>query len=364
MTIVGCLNLMVWLGLIPLAVGCIPAFSLKVKQYDMGFMWISGYVLLWAVFQVICVGVLLAERFLAGNNLPGSFRYVVWVFGLAAGFLAVVGIVILWIMGKREKKTSVLPKCESEKKTTERVFWIIFVVLLAVQLICALFLRYADGDDAYYVAVSAITESSNTMYKVQPYSVGGTLLDTRHSLAPFPIWIAFLARISGCHSSFVAHIAVSFTLIFMTYVIYGQIGKRLFKEKGESLAIFMCFTALLVIFGDYSIYTPENFMIARSRQGKAALGNIIVPMVILLFLIIFDRYKEQKRAEWMIWGLLGATVTSACLCSTLGTFLMSLFLCVLGVCTGAVYKKWEAVWKTALCCSPAFVYAALYFVVG
>ena len=81
------------------------------------------------------------------------------------------------------------------------------------------FLRYADGDDAYYVAVSTITESSNTMYKVQPYSMGNTLLDTRHSLAPFPIWIAFLARISGCHPSFVAHIAVSFTLIFMTYVI-------------------------------------------------------------------------------------------------------------------------------------------------
>lgn len=66
-------------------------------------------------------------------------------------------------------------------------------------------------------------------------------------------------------------------------------------------------------------------MIARSRQGKAALGNIIIPMIVFLFMLLFERYKEEKKAEWMIWVLLAAAVTSACLCSTLGTFLMCLF---------------------------------------
>ncbi len=364
MTIVGCLILLLWLGLVPVAIGQIPVAAMDRKQQNIGFMWLAGYMLLWALFQVLCVGVLLLEGFLNESGSDGNFLYVVWLFGAAGGLLAVIGIVIGCVKLKKYGKIFTLPDGKRDRTNIERFFWSVFAVLLLIQLLGSIFGRYADGDDAYYVAVSTITESSGTMYKVQPYSVGSTLLDTRHSLAPFPIWIAFLARISGCHPSFVAHIAVAFTLIFMTYVIFGLIGELLLREKREGLPIFMSFMALLVMFGDYSIYTPENFMLARSRQGKAALGNIIIPMLILLFLMIFERYKEEKKTEWIIWILLGATVTAACLCSTLGTFLMCLFLSIIGVCAGFAYKKWEPVWKTALCCSPALVYAVLYFMVG
>ena len=364
MTIIGCLILLIWMGLLPVAVGAIPTATMDKKQRSMGFAWISGYVLLWAVFQVLCVGVLLIERFWFKGTLFDSFSYVVTVFSVIGVILAGIGMVIIGLLHKKKEKLFLLEKAEHNKSKTEIVFWVLFAVLLAVQIVCALLMRYADGDDSYYVAISTITESSNTMYKVYPYSMGDTELDLRHSLAPFPIWIAFLSRISGCHASFVAHVVVSVTLIIMSYVIFGQVGRLLLEENRESLPIFMCFAALLVIFGDYSIYTPENFMIARSRQGKAALGNIIIPMVILLFLLIFQRYKEGKKTEWTIWILLGATVTTACLCSTLGTFLISLFLGVMGLCTGVVYKKWEPVWKTALCCSPAVLYAVLYFVIS
>ena len=364
MTIVGCLILVLWLGLVPLAIGQIPVAVMDRKQQNIGFSWLSGYMLLWALFQVLCVGVLLLEGIMSKNGPDENFLYVVWLFGVAGSVLAVAGIAIGCLEYKKTGRLCNGPGWKWGNTKTERFFWIIFAGLLLIQLLGAIFGHYADGDDAYYVAVSTITESSGTMYKVQPYSVGNTLLDTRHSLAPFPIWIAFLARISGCHPAFVAHIVVAFTLIFMTYVIFLQIGELLLKEKREALPIFMSFMALLVMFGDYSIYTPENFMLARSRQGKAALGNIIIPMILLLFLMIFERYKEEKKTEWSIWMLLGATVTAACLCSTLGTFLMCLFLSVIGVCAGFVYRKWEPVWKTALCCSPALVYAVLYFVVG
>lgn len=364
MTIIGCLILVLWLGLVPVAVGQIPVAAMDRKQQNIGFSWLAGYMLLWAMFQVLCVGVLLKERLSSGNAYAENFIYVVWLFLTAGSLLAVLGGVIGCLKYKKTGKLFALTEGKKQRTKTESFFWMFFAVLLLIQLLGAIFGRYADGDDAYYVAVSTITESSGTLYKVQPYSMGSTLLDTRHSLAPFPIWIAFLARISGCHPAFVAHIAVAFTLIFMTYVIFGLIGELLLKEKREGLPIFMSFMALLVMFGDYSIYTPENFMLARSRQGKAALGNIIIPMIILLFLMIFERYKEEQKAEWMIWILLGATVTAACLCSTLGTFLMCLFLSVIGVCAGFTYKKWEPVWKTALCCSPALVYAVLYFMVG
>lgn len=364
MTIKGSLILIIWLGLIPLAVGAVPALFVNKKRQDLGFMWIAGHIILWAIFQVLCVGLILSEKQLWESDLQPHFPYVVYSFGTVGVVLAILGIVMRKVYSVKQKSDVRVFTLKSSGNKKQYLFWGIFLLLLVIQLVCSVSMQYTDGDDAYYVAVSTITEDSNFLYKLHPYSVGGIGLDSRHSLAPFPIWIAFLSRISGCHTAIVAHTIVSTTLIFMTYVIYGQIGKLIFAQKKEQVPVFLCFTALLVMFGDYSIYTPENFMIARSRQGKAALGNIIVPMVILMFLLLFKRIREQQKTEWMLWLLLGATVTAACLCSTIGTFLMCLMLGIIGLCAGVVYRRCEFVWKTFLCCGPAIVYVLLYFAIG
>ena len=359
MTVTSGLLLGLWLFSIPLGMGAIPAVFVDKKHYSPGFMWTTGYILMWAMFQVICVPFILTETVYAGR-----FPQVVAVFGTVSGLFAVAGVA-LWTI--RYKK-GILGKFEkgpvSGKSGKEVVFWVLCILLIGLQLVLSVAMNYADGDDAFYVAVSSLTEDKNTMYKANPYSVGNTDLNMRHGLAPFPIWITFLARISGAHTTVVAQTVVSTILILLTYVLFAQIGKILFAEKKEGLPLFLSFTALLVIFGDYSIYTVENFMIARSRQGKAALGNIIIPMVIFLFLLLFERIRREQKIELMLWVLLTATVTAACLCSTLGTFLMCLFLGVIGLCAGIVYRKWSLIWKTAICCLPALVFAALYFMIG
>lgn len=358
MTITGMLILVLWMVVIPIGVGAIPAVYVDKKHHHAGFMWTTGTILLWAAFQVICVPFILMQE----QNQ--NFLKVVKLFGTTGIGLSLIGICLWSIQEIKKKKAQSIQAKKRTHRKREYFFWGIALLLIALQLVCSVIMRYADGDDAFYVAVSTLTKQSSTMYQLTPYSMGATGMSNRHGLAPFPIWIAFLAKVSGCSVPIVAHTVVSTVLIAMTYVIYYQIGEILLRKQKEHLPIFLSFTALLVIFGDYSIYTAENFMIARSRQGKAALGNIIVPMVILLFLLIFERMREEKKAEWMLWVLLAAVVTSACLCSTLGTFLMCLFLGVIGLCAGAVYRKWGLIWKTALCCLPALVYVALYFKLG
>lgn len=353
MTITGCLMLALWMFVIPLCVGAIPAAFVDNKQRDAGFMWITGYIIMWAVFQLISVPVILLEKM--GDTY---FGYVVFLFGVSCVVLGVAGV-ILWLW-KAWKKPYESPHMSKK----EMVMWLIFAVLLGIQLVASVTMRYADGDDAFYVAVATLTESSNSMYKLSPYNYGAMDLNARYGLAPFPIWIAFLAKVSGVSTAIVAHTVVGTVLILVTYVIYGQIAGLLFTEKREARPLFLSLVAVLVIFGNYSIYTAENFMIARSRQGKAALGNIVIPMVLFLFLLLFERIRQEKKAEKSIWLLLGATVTAACLCSTLGTFLMCLFLGVIGLCAGVVYRRWGLIVKTAFCCVPALVYVALYFLLG
>ncbi len=354
MTIVNGLILTWWLLIIPLCVGMLPAAFVDKQRYRVSFMWTTGYIYMWALFQIICV------PFILSKTQDQNFQKVVAIFTISAFVLAIAGV-FAWVFFR--KNTVTVPQKRKLCKK-EILLWTVAILLILVQLICSVTMRYADGDDAFYVAVSTLTNQSNSMYQIMPYSVGGMGISLRHGLAPFPIWIAFLARVSGCHVTIVAHVVVATVLIAMTYVIYYQMSRTLFTEKKENIPIFLSLTAILVLYGDYSIYTAENFMIARSRQGKAALGNIIIPLVVLLFLLIFERLREEKKVERMLWVTLAATVTAACLCSTLGTFLMCLFLGVIGLCAGVVYRKWGLVWRTACCCLPALVFAALYFGLG
>ena len=348
MVIVGCLILVFWLGILPLGVGSI--FTPKHCEHRDSpiFRMVSGNVLLWAVFQLLCVPCVILQE---------SFGLVVSGYLVAGVFLFVVGLICCI------RNPIVIRKGKLESGA-EKLGWVIFVVLMVLQLICAVILAYADGDDAFYVAISEITDTSNTMYQLNPYSVGAVELDIRPGLAPFPVWIAFLARISGLHSAVVAHVIVGTYLIAMSYMTFFLVGKILFAQKKEYLPIFMNVMALLVLFGDYSSRTPENFMLARSRQGKGAIGTIIIPMLLFLLMIILGKIQEKRKVGFTTWFLLGSTVTAACLCTTLGTFLSCAMIGCIGVCALWVYRRVLPIVQMALCCIPALVFALLYFVLG
>lgn len=352
--VAGCLILCIWLVGIPLLTGAVPAFFLKPGKTSPVFMWTSGYMISWALFQFVTVPLVLL-------HVERGFAVAVRLFAGVSLTVAAVGAFLL-IRSLRGGRRLFLVKGESDGRQ-HRIYWGIFLALAALQLILAVGMTYQDGDDAYYVAISTLTESSNTLYELMPYSTGATGLDLRHGLAPFPVWIAFLARISGLPAVSVAHVAVPLALIPTTYLIFYQIGRQLFGKKKERLPLFLCFTALLVIFGNYSLYTSENFMLARSRQGKSALGCIVIPMVLLLFFLILDRMEKGQQGQWVLWLLLGATVTAACLCTTLGTMLMCMLLGVTGLCGALTYRRPGLAVKTGLCCIPALAYAALYFMI-
>lgn len=348
MVLIGCLVLVLWLGVLPICVGGLFAGRKNEYSSSAAFRFMAGTMFLWAIFQLVCVPCVILQK---------SFSLVVAIY-LGLGIMAgVTGCLV----GRK------VPRNAPERKAfakVEKTGWMVFTILFLLQMVCAVALTYADGDDAYYVAVSEITNDSNTMYEKSPYSVGYTELDIRHGLAPFPIWIAFLSRISGIHTVVMSKVVIAAYLIAMSYVGFYLVGKQLFHNKKEYVPVFLSAMALLVLFGDYSTRTPENFMIARSRQGKAAMGSIIIPMLLFLLLVILKQVQELKKSGFAMWLLLACTITAACLCTTLGTFLACTMVGIVGVCVLLVYKKILPVVKMALCCVPAVVFALLYFVLG
>lgn len=316
------------------------------------FRWVSGQFLLWAGFQLICVPLILREQ---------RFERLVQLF---LGYMAALTLLALAVEIQRRVKGKGHGAVSFRgllQRKEGGILWLLFFGLLVFQLVQAVRLAYGDTDDAYYVAVSSITESSNTMYQILPYTGGGTMLDIRHGLAPFPIWVAFLARMSGMPAVTVAQVVLPVVLIAMAYGIFYLLGGVLFPEKGGKLALFLVFTELLVLFGNYSIYTVENFMIARSRQGKAALGSLVIPFLLLLLLVLLRRLEEKAKRSWLLYLSIGTATLTGCLCSTLGVLLVCLATGTAGLLGAVCYRRFRVLFPLAACCIPCLCYGIVYF---
>ena len=348
------LILLLVLLLIPFVIGGVFA-GLEREGKSLLFRWIGGQVLLWAGFQLLCVPLILRER--SFGSLVAAF----WGYTAALLLLAVAKGIKRW-SGERKVIFGSFRSGLRKLQLTDLILWAAFWSILLFQLVQSVRLAYADGDDAYYVAVSSITQNSNTMYSILAYTGGGTELDIRHGLAPFPIWISFLGRSSGMPAAMVAHVVLPVVLIAMTYAIFYLIGLRLFEEKDRRLPLFLLFTELLVRFGNYSIYTPENFMIARSRQGKAALGNIVVPFLILLFLLLLKELQEKKQISPLLYLLFCAAAATGCLCSTLGALLICMAVGIVGLLGSISYRRPGILAPLAVCCMPCVFYALMYLI--
>ena len=313
------------------------------------FLWISGQMLLWAGFQVICVPVILTEGRLE--------KVVLWYGVYITGLLAVSAV--LWFRNHKGPKAVWTQKPDREVV----ILWVIFGVLLLLQLVLAVVMVYNDGDDAYYVAISTAAQESGKMYQKLPYTGMSTELDVRHGLAPFPIWIAWLSQMTGIATVAVAKTLLPVALISMTYGVFYLIGSRGLSQ-GKNLPLFLICTEVLVLFGDYSFYTVENFMIARSRQGKAALGSILIPMIFFLLVLLFRRLQEKQKITVGFWILLTAVMTSCCLASTMGALLACMLVGVAGICGAIAYKNRKILPPLAACCVPCIIYAGMYLVLG
>lgn len=317
------------------------------------FRWVSGQFLLWMGFQLICVPLILKE------STFGNVSTLFLEYTAALALLASAAEIRRWARGAAVPSWP-LRSLFGGKQPLAAVLWLLFWCGFLFQMVQAVRLAYADGDDAYYVAVSVLTEESDTMYQRIPYTGLTTGLDARHSLAPFPLWISFLARASGMRTVSVAQVVMPLVLISMAYAVFGLLGARLFPEKGWKLPLFMIFVELGVVFGDYSIYTVENFMIARSRQGKAALGSIVLPFLLLVLLGLMKKLQEKEKIPFSMYLLLGAAAVSACLCSTLGSLIVCMGMGIVGILGAVSYKRPGILPPMALCCLPCVCYALLY----
>ncbi len=364
------LTLILVLGIIPLCVGMIPVNLMEKRYRSLGVTYIAGFLSTLAIFQIMTVPIVILQA--------DGFRIIVPLFSVITIALGVLGVFLTWrtsrkesfsgdgeilpilrVLRKEESNTPV-KKLRNKETREEGLLWIFVLILIGFQLFMALTTTSFDGDDAYYVVQSVLTDETDTLYRIRPYTGLSTGMDLRHALAVFPIWIAYIARMSGVHATIIAHTILPLVLIPITYWIYLEIGKKLLKRDRHKLPVYMIFICIMQIFGNVSIYTNATFFLTRTWQGKSLLANVVLPAIVWLVLWIFDSENYEKEHRIGLWVLLVLTNFVAAMSSTASVFLTAMLIGVTGLVMGIREKDIQVPLRLMISCVPLVIYGVIF----
>lgn len=367
MTLWSVLLSILWLVIIPLAVGASFGFGRKIWEKAV-WSWLFGQLFLWSVFQAIAV-----YEVKKGNSFIGIKKMFLAVVIASLAVSAVIVIIRFFISRKKgnsyaasegalaganESSANMSPvQYFKSLEKVQKIMLIATVVIIVAEMVLLAVLSYVDGDDSYFVAETTMTAASDRMYFASPYTGRESGLDIRHSFAPFPTWLAFISVITGTAPAAMAHVVFPMIHLPLTYIIYAMFGKKILGEKSRDLPVYMFFTVLLVLFGFYSYMTPEKFLMTRIRQGKATLASLIIPAVLICLFMILENLRDGKKTDLRIYLLLLFLNAAGCLCSSLGAVLCAIPPVLCAVFSAIAYKKFRHVIPLAFGCAPCVLMA-------
>lgn len=367
MIILKVVSLIVWLLIVPFCMGLGLLPLLEKRLRTPGVALVGGYILLFTLLELVGIPVTL----LCVYN--GFTTFTIW-FTLLISLSALGGVLVTYRRGKRGQRIRwIRSGVAGEMPWEGRIFWLFFIALVSFQLYMAFTRASFDGDDAYYGVQALIAQQVDTLYRINPYTGRSAPLDVRHGLALFPVWEAYIGRMSGVHATIVSHSVVPLILIPLTYILYYQTGRVLFHGKKRQLPMFMTLMALWQMFGNISLYTTETFFLTRTWQGKSFAGNFVIPAVIWLFLCLFDEGERKKKAKGRggaagketsgrqrLWLLLACLNFAGGASSSLAILLSCLMTMGFGMLFAIREKKPIILLKAGGSCVPGGAYIMLY----
>ena len=343
------LHWFILIGLIvvmPFLLGLAPVKYMNGLQRTPMMAYISGWFVSFAVFEIVAVPFILLEK---------SFTVLVWVYSIV-----ILVMVILSVWQGKEMLGLFLKNTHKIKywKTSEKIGWLIVLILTGAQMLAAVSLEYYDGDDAYYIATAVMTDTFDTMYLRDNYTGYIYPLDARHALSPTPIYQAWLSRLSGIHPAAIAHSALGAVWLVFMYGIYSQIANRLFPKKKEYRPLFMIFLCIWFVFGNISLYTAETFAMTRTWQGKGLMAGMIIPALFLCFL-----YMSDTKIYRGIWWLFISVIISSVFATSISFMLVPTIVGVAAIFIALNKKDFKLFIQMCLCAMPCLVLGAVYFIV-
>lgn len=333
--------------LCPLAVGF--AFQRKetVNWNSLIEAYVSGQFLLWGLFQLIAVPLV---------HMRAGFDILVYAFLFALLLSVIIGVI-------RKKDCKLNLRINISKSILVWLLLLALIFAIGIPIYKYIFEEHIDQDDARFIAEANDALYYNTMFLHNPATgdyIGrftGEMVKEVNS--PWPMYIAFLSRITMNHPATMAHTIYAPVLVLFSYLIYWQLGCQLFKGIHERLLFLLAVSVINLYFAGPAMMegAPPVHMMTRIWQGKSVVQSIAIPGFMFQFMVL---HQETKKRNWL---LLLAMSFASCLLSGMGIVIAIIMLAVYGGYR-MICKRFNGFWWLVLCLVPPIVYEAIYIQMG
>lgn len=201
-----------------------------------------------------------------------------------------------------------------------RLYLVLFLVLLGVQLYYAAFYSRTYMADDAYALYSAEALADDMIYGASDATGMGSMGMVVYSADWFRrvlqtqnFYTGYLCLWSGLRASEVAHTVMYLYVLLLSYGAMYLLGVSFFGEtedREERLWIYLSLIALLYIFGYHSHYSLTFRLLGPNDEGKAILAVAVTPMVLYFFSrVMRDGYKTSYGAALMMLSVAAMSLT-------------------------------------------------------
>lgn len=248
----------------------------------------------------------------------------------------------------------------SKKWTFADVFVFAGMLALIVFILYnTIILQHTDNDDSRFVVNAVDMIRTNKLFLTDP-ATGASLSYWKGELAkdvtsPWAIYPACIARWTGIRAVAAFHSLIPVQVVILASAVYYALAERLFPGERTSKAMFVIFVWMVNLYGYYSLFCSETFLMTRGWQGKSIVAGVGIPAMLMLFL---DIYRDiTKRSSYVLLLLLNLAM---CLLSGMGIIIGAILVASFTIVYAIDKKSFRLILWGVLVCMPNAVYYAIY----
>lgn len=293
----------------------------------------------------------------------GSFYSVLWITLGVTAFFVIFGIERLVISHKSKnsnKKTGVWNLIKTHKEET--VFIIICIAAVAYYLYFVISKMHFDEDDSRYLVNAADTLRTGKLLSTDP-TTGGSITKfygdfKKDFLSPWYGYVAYISKICLIHPTVMAHTIMPVVYTLIIAILMFDIGIVVFNKDIIKTSIFVTFMFMLYIFGAYSRTSALAMKSYRLWQGKAMVASFGLPLLLLLFMILYE--INDKKDIGIKWLMILFADAGLCLMSGNGI----IFSAIMTGCFGLIYTILKKNWRILIWTVIAVIPNAILFILS
>ena len=218
----------------------------------------------------------------------------------------------LWVCKPWNLRNFIVRKPCTAPNRWEYFYFVLFLILLMIQLYYAVFYSRTYMADDGYVVFSTSALATDFIFLGHPYTGLYQVHDYRwlyRVIQTFNYFPAYLSWVSRVHPTIIAHTVLYVEVTLLAYGTYYVMAHQLFRTN-ENRYMFLCFTATLFIYGYHSHYSLTFRLLGPNNEGKAVLAVVLAPfMMIIMQDILKLGYRKTYGIQLMILSIAACSLT-------------------------------------------------------